>query len=1062
MLLKIVDRPKDGEDDIVELIFESNTDQLSFKAEYYPSPLSSHLQKDLGWYFTHYLSELDNPQNDRSVSERILNLGRYMGNQLLGEDHELTRIKEWIEDQGHSKLEVEIHSSRAKFFAERWEALVLPDDKYVLAAVCRCFSRIISLPKETTTADGELVYELDAENPLTVLHVVSRLAEFSWVSAHSQSMRTFQKMNCLDGGVRYEIVEFGNANALLARLADTENPVHILHFDGPVQLADGQSQLIIAAEGQYDTVAVNTVATTMHANRVAILSIDAQGYFDSAQKLPVESEVGIHWLASEAHAAGIGNIIGANNLCFAEVGSQCFSAIYSAIAQGFEVGQAVVEARKSLQSQTETHLYDNAGKPFHCWSLPLIYSTKSCQFFKLPLRPSQAYESSYYHDLRQRMFGFKDDFIPPKASMISDSSVPNMLLLLEQGLPVFLGAGQGTGKTLLGHQLAYYLGFKKVTKFSFYFDFAEGFYSVDEIKQMLEPIITEDELQKTTCLFFFDNLDQLQLETAGPTSAKDLLDFIGILTEQGHPVLLVGQNAAPPYGWQGVIHLMATPSALVQQCHWARALKSNGIDKSILSNAWLKQSLALHGNPFLIEKIAPMLADADADAEALLQQLAANFDNSDCNHRVDEFFGWQWQQLNDPEQRLIIVLYDLPDVLLELIELVANKEIKPNPVHNLLECISAPDLQFSKAIKHFQNAGLLRQLNHGRVVSPRFKKLVQAQRETSKELSQVSDQLPLLLSKVVGTGLAAITPHIQSQPDNPIKQYLLLNRGTWARHLEELWRSRALDVFMPAKGGVFALMKQEGLSAECAAWCHELITSEPACLPAVDYKAGKMPEFPQLVWLNLAGEALQKQVDSYHPVLAESATAWGEWLEKNRQFENPAVFVPVIQFVESFRFKTFDWAGCLEVGKIAYEFYQKKEIWPKFMESARMLMHCCYQMNDFEQAEEFQEDLLVKPSFEKLMPGQKEQLLLEIASIRLGQDQVDGAQAAIDQLKQSQHHMQLEIAIKNIQAEIYVKQNKSEEALVLFEQIKQVLSEQGQQEALKQIEKRLATLQAKA
>ena len=235
MLLRIIDRPEqNNENSCVEIVFTSDSEEIVFGAEYFPSHLTENFRKTLAWYFNGYLTELpcahsrEGAETDKDVVTKTLSLGQYMGDAMLGEDHELGKVSHIIGKEGFGQLSVIVESARFEFFEELWEALILPDSPYVLSAVCQGFVRYRNHSGQSIAesySDDKKELQLSKQAPLTILHLVSRQAVTAGCCFDAQ-----QTLLAFDGAVNYEILPFSDWQTVKKRLQDNDKPVHILQI----------------------------------------------------------------------------------------------------------------------------------------------------------------------------------------------------------------------------------------------------------------------------------------------------------------------------------------------------------------------------------------------------------------------------------------------------------------------------------------------------------------------------------------------------------------------------------------------------------------------------------------------------------------------------------------------------------------------------------------------------------------------------------------------------------------------------------------------------------------
>jgi len=1045
-----MDKPdQNNNDSLVEVVFQHNEELIRFDAEYYPSPLSTHFKKDLSWYFTDYLYNCENGTDDRRISEKILSLGRYMGDQLLGENHQLLRVKDIIEDVGYEHLSVSIESSRIIFFSEQWEMLILPEASFVLSTVCKNFSRQFSLDV-LKNVDAELNFELSKESPLTILHIVSR-PNFNKVEPpSSQSLQNFVNLLGSEGAIRYEICAGMDWTGILTRLAELDYPIHIIHFDGPIKLENGQPYLLLEGlKEKFNQLSVKSLSQTLNQHSVALLSIDSQGYINMDDGSVVDADIGLAAVSHVALNEGVGNVMGVNSECLPEISSRCFTAIFRYIAAGFELGQAIVEARKSVQSEMINNDFSNESKPFQFWSLPVFYRGSSNTFFSQPQVFTELYESENYNDIRQRLFGFKDSYLPPKLVLTSDRQLPKILSGLHYESLIYISGGEGSGKTSLGHQAAFYLTCIGDSKFGFYFDFSTGFYAKEDVLQMIKPILSLDLMATTPSVFLFDNLDTSTTSDVKKKDKETLLAFITELHKQGHKVIACGQEDECLISVSRKFPV-GVPSQSEQQHHLALLTKKCSSQDIPINKNLLTLVQKLKGNPFLMEKITPMLARQPQ--ENFASELADVLDTLEGDKVIELFFRWQWEKIPETYQKLFMVLIDIPEVLLEMIDVVANKKIESNPVKELVAFLSSDlsrtnTISFTEAIKYYDEAGFLQQYPHGRVVSSRFKSFVYSYRQQDPMYNSSAVKISLMLSKVLCVAVATLVPHLQSQEGSPIKQNFLMNRGVWARHLETVWFAQELDVFLPAKTALFSLMKQENLANECADWAENVIgRSEwltPNSLLSGEDRQGATLKV--MSWLNLVTEGLNKPNETIE--YEENANVWLLWLEEEQSDNIPLLFT-VIHYLESFYSKTSSWHACRRVNQRAISLFQLKESWSNFIQSSKSLANCYYQLGEYEQALNSEDQMLTLPPFDRNMSSLKDQLILETVARRIHYQQLEKAQTLLNGIEYNEGNDPLDLAVKNLQSEIFIKEKKFEDAVPILQHLKTAYEVQGHTEAV--------------
>ena len=141
MLLRIIDVPAENDtNDRIEIIFEHEDKEQRYITGSYTSPTMPGIRNQLSAYFGSFL-QMEPGSANIGVMDKYIRLGQYIGDELLGEDHQLLKIIKYINSAGYHNLSVQIESSRTKFFSELWEAVVFHDSNYVLSSVVKSFLR---------------------------------------------------------------------------------------------------------------------------------------------------------------------------------------------------------------------------------------------------------------------------------------------------------------------------------------------------------------------------------------------------------------------------------------------------------------------------------------------------------------------------------------------------------------------------------------------------------------------------------------------------------------------------------------------------------------------------------------------------------------------------------------------------------------------------------------------------------------------------------------------------------------------------------------------------------
>ena len=1051
MLLRIIDRTEtEQRENCVELILTTDDKTvISYQVDDFPCLISQNFQHSLHWYFSHYPQSNAEPLDtgdctDKGVAEKIITLGQELGDALLGEDHELVKLKETIEDDGYENLQVQIESGRLAFNRECWEALILPESKYVLAGVAQAFVRQFIPDGSATTQDQpDRHYELSNDSPLNILHLISRPKNAGLDNVSNQGFDRSVNTLCFNRAFGYEIACDQGLSALKKRLTDTENPLHILHFDGPIEIRQAVPYLLL--HGLNDTVeavSVADIASLLVECKVALLCIEAQAYYGDNDS--VNASTGLAYIAQAAMTEGLGNIVGLSNPTNPWTASQCFEALYTGMAAGFSLAQAVVEARKNLQRYTETALFSSNAKPFQFWSLLTHYGNQTVYFFADAIVSADLHTTEYYQQLRTNLYGFDNGLLPPE---VLNCIGGNFLPLLESCRPgslSYLSGISGSGKTHLCHQLAFYLLRNADVAFAFYFNYARDFYSRTDIIDMIAPVSglsvdrseTIEAIVNQRCCFVFDNIDKLRSDdndTANDNGTSELFNWIRSLSQQQHIVLLTGACSHPDIDDVSVIPVRPILED-EQRVLYAQTLRLANLAGTDEDKQFYQLLDALRGSPFLIRKVLPCLAMQNI--EDLCRQV-------DQRLMVDEniaenYYHWQFTSLALYWQRLLLVLLASPGLLMEMIGVAYNRNKDFQPGRDFLTLLGCADADFSEGVEILDRAGFLKHSTQGKVLNPHSYRFLKAKLSQDNFISANEDKLNLLFSQLVCEGLAVTASYLQKQPNIVLQNNILLSRKDFAKHLERLWFAEDYQGFMQARHQLANLMRQQKLEGEMAAWSINLLDRSDMDLLWPEDTAQQNHKTPILCCLSLAQQALNHQTAEQQSTLvgiAKKAQRYIDNMAPDEYWDTPELFNNSHYFLQDFYRKRADWQMLQQISELATEEYQRRQMWALLIRSLSLWAQSCFQLGNAEQGLELERRILEDLPYDKLPASMKAQLMREIILARDIRGESTINQPLLDTYKRLPEAEGDQLFIDNIQAEIYLRQKHYEKAAGLYLQL---------------------------
>ncbi|RYG16006.1 MAG: hypothetical protein EOO07_14165, partial [Chitinophagaceae bacterium] len=753
MLLRIIDnRTSNEENKDIHIIFEHEGKKDDFFVDSYSSPVTESFSNLLSWYFGLYLQEHEK-KDGSEVVEKLIKYGQYVGDELLGEDHQLIKFKEIIEGVGYHNLKVQIESPDVYFFSDLWEIAILHNSKYVLSSAVNSFVRQFSgadfskdyaeleyglhippvSPEIPAFLNGQATTATEpAKNnhqPLRVLYLTSRPASIELPFSSSNSINIDLDSISKKHPIEYELREAVTWEQLQNRLEDSNKPIHIFHYDGPVVIVDGSPSILLCdTSGNEVVVDAVSLSKVLTENRVGLLSIDARLYLDGNKIFP--AHLGLAMVAKSAQRNNLGNVIGLGFITDPWTSSECFKSLYREITKGLSLEQAVVETRKVQQKNTESVLMTASPIPFQCWPLLVHYSKQTVNFFVSAPSHSNG-ETSQDMTANRKLYGFRSEMLPPLLNQVSDNKALMLInavqntQLDESATLVSITGLSGSGKSQLAHIAGFYFAAKDWVDYSFYFDFSsESFLSTD-ILDMVAPILdvnpgqyeeVEEKLTRIKCCFVFDNLLQSHITQQNDASLhNELHNLISRLVEKRHIVILVSelsQNIQESAG----IKIQTSPMNLIEQ----KIISSSVLRQYDLADVskieGFNQLLGtLEGNPWLIKKTIPLLKFTNS--RELRIEVDQHINASARNSKIEQFYEWQWGKLPYVWQQMLVLCADVKGLLLEMIVAAVDQKDLFEPARNLLALFDGDATsKLVDGLNSWESAGFISRFPHGRMV----------------------------------------------------------------------------------------------------------------------------------------------------------------------------------------------------------------------------------------------------------------------------------------------------------------------------------------------------------
>ncbi|RRS06765.1 hypothetical protein EAG18_20555 [Pseudoalteromonas sp. J010] len=1032
MLLKIVD-VSESEYGTYQLNVSLNygDGHISFTTEPFDSPFSGNLKANLAKYFssivntTQYVSSLDS----------LVVAGKQLGEALLGEAHQCTKVTDIIQSQGFDSLDVEIESNNISFFTELWESLVLFDTPYTLSSVSRSFKRkwipkeiknhkftdidlSLNLKIEQNNEHAEILSALNGapkEKPALTendtLNIVHQVSHTNSVTHDSVSYALHSALMGIGSNpfVNYEVSCATDLLCVDQCLGKARGSVHLYHYDGPIITSDTNEQLFIVLNEE--KVELQKLVAVLVKHNIPVLLISPSGC-DTATMAKV---------AEVVHSEGLGNVVMLQQACDPWIAKQCFENVVAQILKGHPLHVAITEARKQLQHEI-THT-----KTAQAWPILAHYSQNNVYFYQAATGYTLDSSLSDHHQINNKLFGFKRSMLPPATSPVSEVHTFEVLAHcnpsdVEHSRQVIQLFGQhGVGKTYVTHLACAYWAHRDEIDFGFYFDFSDEDYSLDDMQQMIAPVLGLDvskakevwhAMSALRVCFVFDNVNKAKEQS-------NLRTVINDLSKAGHIVLLADHTEVPKLECTAsfeVLPLCRTSQyMLAKQITETRQIN----DKAKVTDALLSHTLGL---PWLINKVIPMLSQHTNDE--LVVELQSNL--TAAENKVEQFKQWQWQKLSTFLKSVLILSNEVPNLLLELLMTATDRNEQFPPAQQYLGAYNEANSKLSEGLKVLECSGFIKLLPHGRIIDPDCAGFIRNQRADLHIEGVEEAQIRLWFSQMLCEGIRVASLHVVKQSNPLLSDSLLLNRRYWAKHFAVLWRAQDYNGFFAVKLAFDKLLQQFRLADESKYWALSLLTEHP--LAAEE----DLQSETTMAWLVLANAAIDIATIDECKALFDNNRKLMQWFESCQhdlvETQLP-LFHQVSLFLQHANLKLQDWETCIQVSHFSAQVYTDYQAWLKVIASIKFLITCYIKVGDHEKVRECEARLLNEIPYQDAPEGTQLQQMLSVTLNRIDRDELVGAQTLLDKMVQLDGNNKHADMFAGLQSDIFFKQGEYEKTL---------------------------------
>lgn len=1076
MQLRIIDEQNKKDNVRIELIKDET--KLSFNIAFFKTCTPVYVKELMNWYFTIY-PQSTGKTGDKSAIDKYIKVGQNLGDMLHGENFELNKMLDVFDEHGYQPLEVSIESANREFFQEMWEALVLPGSKYVLSTIVCRFVRNFTIPgfetasqvinyklktiPPTTHLFNQLLQDqqkinIGEDRPLNILHYVSP----SKVTASNDLNLAYSILKS-QGAIAYDLSISVPWSTIKHSIEEKQSGIHIFHYKGPVFIEEQEVFFLFGPEESPEKISLSSISHTLSVNGIALLTIDAESY--NNKECDVNASSGLASIAEVAMAGGVHNVIGLSNFTDPWTSSDCFATLFNKLPLGLSLGQSVIELRKTFQINADSRQFFADGRPFQKWPLPVHYSNREIQFFEVPQTILDKSAPETAGDIRNHLFGFLGEMLPPLISSAFDGKAREVLALLHsKNSAIFIEGESGTGKTHTAHQVCTLLWLSKRFDYGFYFDYNDEFYTQDLILQMIAPVLeatpnnsddTTAKIHSNKCCFVLDNV-LANGENADESRRVGLETFVSELLAHGHVVILTGTAqdswiAFPHYNVHTGKLSDTELTVLISQ-----VIQKAGLTKDVFSDIFDSLVTKVNRNPWLIEKLT--ILSKELTPEQLEQQIKTRIENHNTYLTVNEFYEWQWSQLPSVWQKVLLLCHAVDGLLLEMFMIGCDKEYNSAPTNIFFDLLGEDSHKVSDGIKFWQTSGFLKTFSHGHVIDRRCFSFLKDKTLTQHQELINSEELQSVFSKNLCKGIELLAKHVISQPNPAISHNLLVNRKNWVKHFERLWFAGNYREFIAVRNAFEQLLKQAKLSDEVASWSLDLLDRSPD----FTFEDSKVSEW-QLTWLILAISSVSSDDAFNSNKIKRGVDVLHTWLDSSEEkIESRLMplFMQATTFLDAYYQRKRNYSACIKVCEKACVVYRQYQVWQKLAQLLKALSRYYSETGELEKCLEAETKILDEIPYQNAPKGYVAQQMLEILVNRVARRDTKNARSMMAKLKELDDAKNLYDMLDNIQADIDFEEGNYLQCLPQYIKMWDKAVEMKQQQNLGQLKNRIDRIRA--
>jgi tetratricopeptide (TPR) repeat protein len=574
-VLRIVDTLEAPGTHLVEATLASDEGQVQGGLTRTVSTFGGRDAADIRWYLEEFpRAPFDPaPQVARRVEERLETLGTELFDALreaIGDP--VNRLNDHP-----ASLRVEIESAGPAMLP--WELLLDAATGMVPAVHANAFVRRSSRSRSTLS--------LHPSDRVRVLLIISRPAREQDVPFQSVARPLLRALED-DPAFDVDVLRPATYDALLAalkRATDAGRPYTMVHFDGHGAVEDGKGYLVFEGRSEAPDWISGSMfgrALVEHGTALAVLNACRSAHTDYEMR-EGPHPIGVRSLAEEAVETGVSGVVGMQYDLFVGTASRLIAAIYSAIADGSSLGEAVTSARRTLYAYPgELGVAD--------WIVPVVYE----QEVLAPVRSSAA-SARPEHSPKEDEFVGRDSVL-----LAADRAFDVAPIVLFHGMA-------GAGKTHAAREFADWYertGGAEAAEVTVY-------------ENGLRQVLPEASESKTAAeLLVIDAIDVVT--TLAQEEQQTVINQLRTSAESGRRILLTSRDQAP---WLGDLTVRVAVEPMLLEESVALVRKLFGERTPVDFDTWRPAVDFAQGNPAALRAIVKVAQSEGATSRSELEKI---------------------------------------------------------------------------------------------------------------------------------------------------------------------------------------------------------------------------------------------------------------------------------------------------------------------------------------------------------------------------------------------------------------------------------------------------------